>query len=81
MIALIVSSILACATINHRSISMYSMYTVDGKLAEPDSISFFIPSLGQCSNMLNPVIMEKTIETEKTEKVRFQQFGIMSSPF
>jgi len=44
------------------------MYTADGKSAEPDSISFFIPSLGQHSNMLNPVITEKTIETEKWKK-------------
>ena len=46
-----------------------SLYTMmDAKLAGPDSYILFRSSSGQCSNMLNPVIMEKTVEMEKWKK-------------
>src|SRR5258708_15328755 len=35
---------------------------------DPDSYILFRSSLGQRSNMLNPVIMEKNVETEKWKK-------------
>jgi len=41
---------------------------MDAKLAGPDSYILFHSSSGQCSNMLNPMITEKTIETEKWKK-------------